>query len=51
MTESTSRTERIPRVAVIGTGTMGSAMAQRLVGAGLAVGVWSRHLSSTVAAH
>ncbi len=50
MTESTSRTERIPRVAVIGTGTMGSAMAQRLVGAGLAVGVWSRHLSSTVAA-
>ena len=47
MTESSNRTERMPRVAVIGTGTMGSAMAQRLVGAGMDVVVWSRHRSST----
>jgi len=38
-----------PRVAVIGTGTMGSAMTARLLGAGLEVGVWSRHPSSTTA--
>ncbi len=37
-----------PRVAVIGTGTMGSAMTARLLGAGLEVGVWSRHPASTV---
>lgn len=35
------------RVAVIGTGTMGAAMAARLLGAGHAVDVWSRHLDST----
>ncbi len=47
MTDSTRRTDRMPTVAVIGTGTMGSAMAQRLVGAGMHVGVWARHRSST----
>ena len=36
-----------PRVAVIGTGTMGTAMGRRLLGAGMAVDVWSRHASST----
>ena len=36
-----------PRVAVIGTGTMGSAMAARLLSSGLQVDVWSRHPSST----
>ena len=35
--------QTLPRVAVIGTGTMGTAMARRLLGAGLAVDVWSRH--------
>lgn len=38
---------RRARVAVIGTGTMGTAMATRLLGAGHAVDVWSRHASST----
>lgn len=38
---------RQPRVAVIGTGTMGSAMAARLLNSGLQVNVWSRHPSST----
>jgi 3-hydroxyisobutyrate dehydrogenase len=37
-----------PRVAVIGTGTMGSAMTARLLDAGLEVGVWSRHPASTM---
>src|ERR1700722_16540762 len=36
------------RVAVIGTGTMGSAMTARLLSAGLEVGVWSRHPTSTL---
>jgi len=36
-----------PRVVVIGTGTMGSAMTARLLGSGLEVGVWSRHAAST----
>ena len=36
-----------PRVAVIGTGTMGTAMGRRLLGAGMEVDVWSRHASST----
>jgi 3-hydroxyisobutyrate dehydrogenase len=31
-----------PRVAILGTGTMGSAMARRLLGAGLQVDVWNR---------
>jgi 3-hydroxyisobutyrate dehydrogenase len=47
MNESTDRTEPMPTVAVIGTGTMGSAMARCLIGAGMDVGVWSRHRSST----
>jgi 3-hydroxyisobutyrate dehydrogenase len=37
----------LPRVAVIGTGTMGTAMGQRLLGAGMAVDVWSHHAAST----
>ncbi len=49
MTDSTRRTDRMPTVAVIGTGTMGSAMAQRLLGAGMDVGVWARHRASTKA--
>ncbi len=36
-----------PRVAVIGTGTMGTAMARRLLGAGMELDVWSRHATST----
>jgi len=32
-----------PQVAVIGTGTMGTAMARRLLGAGVDVRAWSRH--------
>jgi 3-hydroxyisobutyrate dehydrogenase len=36
----------MPRVAVIGTGTMGTAMALRLLGAGMTVDVWSRHAAS-----
>jgi 3-hydroxyisobutyrate dehydrogenase len=35
------------RIAVIGTGTMGTAMAGRLLRAGHAVDVWSRHALST----
>jgi 3-hydroxyisobutyrate dehydrogenase len=38
----------MPRVAVIGTGTMGTAMARRLLGAGMKVDVWSRHATSTM---
>ncbi|HEX3840583.1 MAG TPA: NAD(P)-dependent oxidoreductase [Acidimicrobiales bacterium] len=34
------------QVAVIGTGTMGAAMARRLLDSGMEVGVWSRHPSS-----
>ena len=37
----------MPRVAVIGTGTMGTAMARRLLGAGVQLDVWSRHATST----
>jgi hypothetical protein len=37
----------MPRIAVIGTGTMGTAMALRLLGAGMEVDVWSRHAAST----
>lgn len=36
-----------PRMAVIGTGTMGAAMTRRLLGAGMEVDVWSRHPAST----
>jgi len=38
----------LPRVSVIGSGTMGTAMALRLLGAGMRLDVWSRHTSSTV---
>jgi 3-hydroxyisobutyrate dehydrogenase len=38
----------MPQVAVIGTGTMGAAMARRLLGAGMNVRVWSRHPASTM---
>ena len=36
-----------PQVAVIGTGTMGTAMARRLLSAGFNVRVWSRHSAAT----
>jgi 3-hydroxyisobutyrate dehydrogenase len=39
--------EDATRIAVIGTGTMGTAMAVRLLHAGHGVDVWSRHLPST----
>lgn len=39
--------QSMPRVAVIGTGTMGTAMALRLLAHGLEVDVWSRHAAST----
>lgn len=45
MSVSNQETE-LPVVAVIGTGTMGAAMAQRLLGAGLAVRVWARRRES-----
>jgi 3-hydroxyisobutyrate dehydrogenase len=48
MTDSNSHKERMPQVAVIGTGTMGAAMARRLLGAGMDVYVWSRHPASTM---
>jgi 3-hydroxyisobutyrate dehydrogenase len=38
--------EPMPLVAVIGTGTMGTAMARRLLAAGADVNVWSRHAAS-----
>lgn len=38
----------MPRVAVIGTGTMGTAIASRLLESGVAVSAWSRHPSSTM---
>jgi len=39
--------ERPLRVVVLGIGTMGGAMAKRLLGAGFGVVVWSRHIEST----
>jgi 3-hydroxyisobutyrate dehydrogenase len=39
----------LAQVAVIGTGTMGTAMARRLLGAGMDVRVWSRHPIATLA--
>jgi 3-hydroxyisobutyrate dehydrogenase len=48
MTDSNTQREPMPQVAVIGTGTMGAAMARRLLGAGMEVQVWSRHPSSTM---
>jgi 3-hydroxyisobutyrate dehydrogenase len=46
VTERENRTVR--QVAVIGAGTMGAAMARRLLGAGMSVQVWSRHPASTM---
>ncbi len=43
-----SKKQPMPRVAVIGSGTMGGAMAVCLLDAGLEVGVWSRHAASTM---
>jgi len=43
------RKEQLPQMAVIGTGTMGAAMARRLLGAGMGVHVWARHPASTMA--
>jgi 3-hydroxyisobutyrate dehydrogenase len=40
--------EAVRQVAVIGAGTMGAAMARRLLGAGMNVRVWSRHPGSTM---
>ena len=37
-----NKKQQMPRVAVIGTGTMGTAMALRLLDAGMSVDVWSR---------
>jgi 3-hydroxyisobutyrate dehydrogenase len=48
MTPGKRENESIPHVAVIGTGAMGAAMASRLLGSGMKVDVWSRHLSSTM---
>jgi 3-hydroxyisobutyrate dehydrogenase-like beta-hydroxyacid dehydrogenase len=42
-----SKSQPTPRFAVIGAGTMGTAMALRLLGAGMEVDVWSRHATST----
>jgi 3-hydroxyisobutyrate dehydrogenase len=44
---STRESESLPKVAMIGTGTMGTAMGRRLIGSGIAVSVWSRHPEST----
>ena len=41
-----NKKQQMPRVAVIGTGTMGTAMALRLLDAGMSVDVWSRHAAS-----
>jgi 3-hydroxyacyl-CoA dehydrogenase len=46
MTPTTHRNQLL-RLAVVGTGTMGSAMASRLLAAGMEVDVWSRHRAST----
>ncbi|HWE65683.1 MAG TPA: NAD(P)-dependent oxidoreductase [Acidimicrobiales bacterium] len=43
---NSNQKQATPRVAVIGTGTMGTAMALRLLGAGMEVDVWSRHAAS-----
>jgi 3-hydroxyisobutyrate dehydrogenase len=50
MTLGDESTRKQPqRIAVIGTGTMGTAMALRLLGAGMLVDVWSRRAASTAA--
>jgi len=49
MTSRQDSQEATPRVTVIGTGTMGTAMGRRLLASGMDVDVWSRHRRSTVA--
>jgi 3-hydroxyisobutyrate dehydrogenase len=49
MTIGTQDKGLAPLVAVIGTGTMGAAMARRLLGAHMDVHVWARHAASTAA--
>src|ERR1039458_2758642 len=49
MTDGNHQQEPMPEAAVIGTGTMGAAMARRLLGAEMNVRVWSRHPASTTA--
>lgn len=41
-----TKKQPMPRVAVVGAGTMGTAMALRLLGAGMEVDVWSRRATS-----
>ncbi len=48
MTDSNIQKGPMPKVAVIGTGTMGTAMAGRLLAAAMDVHVWSRHPASTM---
>jgi 3-hydroxyisobutyrate dehydrogenase len=48
MTDPKNQKEAMPTVTVIGTGTMGAAMARRLLGARMDVRVWSRHAASTM---
>jgi 3-hydroxyisobutyrate dehydrogenase-like beta-hydroxyacid dehydrogenase len=48
MTIWNHKREPMPRVAVIGTGTMGTAMARRLLASGMEINVWSRHAASTM---
>jgi 3-hydroxyisobutyrate dehydrogenase len=48
MGQNHHKKEPTPRVAVIGTGTMGAAMSRRLLASGLKVNVWSRHAASTM---
>jgi len=48
MIVSNDRKEPMPRVALFGTGTMGAAMARRLLGARMDVHVWSQHRASTM---
>src|SRR6202035_910751 len=43
----TPSTQDSTRIAIIGTGTMGTAMAGRLLHAGHVVDAWSRHVQST----
>src|SRR6266446_6496284 len=42
MTDTTSNSFPRPAIALLGAGTMGSAMAQRLLDQGFRVGVWNR---------
>lgn len=42
MITATAKQPPLPRVALLGAGTMGSGMAQRLLDLGFSVGVWNR---------